>query len=50
MQREAEHAGDQRDEPVAGSAAACHRRVGRGELASRKLSALRGPRGRPHHQ
>lgn len=50
MQGEAEHAGDQRDEPVAGRAAAGHRGLGRGELAPGALAALRGPRGRPHHQ
>lgn len=50
MQREAEHAGDQRDEPVARRPPASDRGLGRGELARRELAALRGPRGGHHHQ
>lgn len=50
VQGEAEHAGDLRDEPVAGHAAARDGGLGRGGSPRRRLAALRGPRCGHHHQ
>lgn len=50
MQGAAEHAGHQRDEPVAGGPASGDRGLGRGERSPATLTALRGPSRGPHHQ
>jgi len=47
---EAEHAVGERDEPMAGRAAACHRGMGRGRHSLQGLSALRGSRCGHHDQ